>query len=283
MKYICYFAFLFIFQTGHAQNKSELPFIEHLINKGSYHEVLHVIDNDSFDYCQNQMDSVYYYKGWAHYSLKNLEQSTSSFLNVRKQSSFYLKSIFFAGYNQIYLKNYVESEKILGQVNNLNERISSLVNFELSGIDMLKGEWARANEKLQLVNRNDATINQQVLALMNICREQQSHRLKSPFLAGVMSGLIPGSGKIYAGRTGEGIASMITTTGLGLITWENYHKQGFNNLQTIFFGSILAATYISNIYGSVISVKIIENEHKDVAYNQILFQLHIPLRNFFEL
>jgi TM2 domain-containing membrane protein YozV len=283
MKYYCFLAFLFIFRPGLAQNISELPFIEHLINKGNYHEVLHLIDNDSLSYDQSQLDSMYYYKGWAHYSLKNLEQSTNSFLNVGKQSSFYLKSQFFAGYNQIYLNNYQESRKIFGHLNIANERVSSLVNFELSGIDMLQGEWSQAIEKLKLVDLNIATINQQVIALTNICKEQEIHRSKSPFLAGIMSGLIPGSGKIYSGKTGEGIASMIATTGLGLITWENYHKLGFNNIKTIFFGSILAATYISNIYGSVISVRIIENEYKDVIHNQILFQLHIPLRNFFEL
>jgi hypothetical protein len=281
VKYISLLAFLFVFHAGIAQNASELPFIEHLINKGNYTEVLHLIDNKSFNYNQGQQDSIYYYNGWAHYSLKNLEQSTSSFLNVGTQSSFYLKSRFFAGYSQIYLKNYEESRKILGQLNVRNERISSLVNFELSGIDMLQGDWSLAKEKLKLVNHNVASINQQVLALTKICDEQQRHRLKSPLLAGFMSGIVPGSGKIYAGKTGEGIAAMITTTGLGLITWENYHKLGLNNFKTIFFGAILAATYISNIYGSVISVKIIENENKDVIRNQILFQLHIPLRNFF--
>lgn len=281
MRYFGFLAFLFIFRAGIAQNASELPFIEHLINKGNYAEVLHLIDNKFFNYNQGQQDSIYYYKGWAHYSLKNLEQSTFSFLNVGKHSSFYLKSRFFAGYNQIYLKKYGESREIFGQVSVQNEKISSLVNFELSGIDMLQGNWPQAKEKLKLVDLRVASINQQVLALTKICEEQGSHRLKSPLLAGVMSGIVPGSGKIYAGKTGEGIAAMITTTGLGLITRENYRKLGLNNFKTIFFGSILAATYISNIYGSVISVKIIENENKDVIQNQILFQLHIPLRNFF--
>lgn len=281
MRYFGLLAFLLIFRAGIAQNASELPFMEHLINKGNYTEVLHLIDNKSFNYNQGQQDSIYYYKGWAHYSLKNLEQSTFSFLNVGTHSSFYLKSRFFAGYSQIYLKNYEESRKIFSQLNDRNERISSLINFELSGIDMLQGDWSLAKEKLKLVNHNVASINQQVLALTKICDDQEKHRLKSPLLAGFMSGIVPGSGKIYAGKTGEGIASMITTTGLGLITWENYHKLGLNNFKTIFFGAILAATYISNIYGSVISVKIIENENKDVIQNQILFQLHIPLRNFF--
>ncbi len=282
MKYINLIFFILMFRLGFSQNKSELPFIEHLINKGYYNEVIHLIDNDSLNYGHDQLDSLNYYKGWAHYSLKNLEQSTTSLLNVGKESPFYLKSRLFAGYNQIFLENYEDARKTIGHMNAQNEPIHTLVNFELSGIDMLQGNWSKAKEQLQRVNPDFATINQQVATLGQIIKEQETHRTKSPLIAGLMSCIIPGSGKIYAGHTGEGIASMIATTGFGLITWENYRKLGIGHVKTMFFGSIFVATYASNIYGSVISVRIIENDYKDAQHNQILFQLHIPLRNIFE-
>ena len=79
---------------------------------------------------------------------------------------------------------------------------------------------SKANAKSQLdsLNRNIALINQQIAILNKICDEQVKYRPKSPVLAGIMSGIIPGSGKIYAGKTGEGIASIITNAGLGLIS-----------------------------------------------------------------
>lgn len=282
MKYFCLLSLLLMVCMGFAQTKSELPFIEHLINKGHYNEVIHLIDKDSLSQEQGPRDSLNYFKGWAHYSLKNLEQSTTSFLKVGKNSPFYLKSSFFAGYNQIFLENYTEATKIISQLYIQDEPNLSLMNFELSGISMLQGNWPKAKEQLMAVNPNIATLHQQVVALEQILQEQETHRSKSPLLAGLMSGIIPGSGKIYAGKTGEGIASMIATTGFGLMAWENHRKLGIDNLKTIFFGGLFAASYFSGIYGSVISVKIIENEYKDVKHNQILFQLHIPLRNFFE-
>jgi TM2 domain-containing membrane protein YozV len=282
MKFIWLVVFMLMVRMGFAQNKSELPFIEHLINKGYYNEVIHLITLDSLKYSQEQLDSLNYYKGWAHYSLKDLEQSKSTLLNVGKQSPFYLKSRFFASYNQIFLENYSEAREIISYMNVQKEPNLSLVNFQLSGIEMLQGNWSKAKEQLQKVNPDIAAINQQVASLRQISKEHETHRSKSPLLAGVMSGIIPGSGKIYAGKTGEGIAAMIATAGFGLITWENYRKLGIGHVKTIFFGGILAASYVSNIYGSVISVKIIENEYKDATHNQILFQLHIPLRNFFE-
>ena len=282
MRYTVLFTLVLITLAGFAQNKNELPFIEHLINKGYYKEAISLIDKNSSKYTTVQQDSISYFRGWAEYSLKNLQQSTLSLLKVGKGSVFHLKSCFFAGYNQIFLENYTDARTILGQINASSDPNLSLVNFELCGIEMLQENWPKANELLQQVNANIAPLNQQVTALKQICKEHAAHRTKSPFLAGVMSGIIPGSGKIYAGKTGEGIASMIATTGFGLIAWENYRKLGIGHAKTIFFGCIFAANYASNIYGSVISVKITENEYKDATHNQILFQLHIPLRNFFE-
>lgn len=282
MKNACLVVLILVVQVGFAQNKSELPFIEHLVNKGYYNEVIHLINTDSLNYRPAQQDSLNYFKGWANYSLKNLEQSTKSLLNVGKESSFYLKSQFFAGYNQIFLENYSDAREIISQMHVQDETNLSLINFELSGIELLQGNWTKAKELIKQVNPNIATLNQQVAALSQICKEQETHRSKSPLLAGVMSCIIPGSGKIYSGKTGEGIAAMVATTGFGLIAWENYRKLGIGHVKTIFFGSIFAANYASNIYGSVISVRIINNEYQDAVQNQILFQLHIPLRNFFE-
>ena len=282
MRYLGFIIFVLTFQSAFSQIKSELPFIRHLVNKGYYKEAIFLTDKDTLQHGKQQQDSLNYFRGWAHYSLKNLEQSTLSLLKVGKESPFYQKSHFFAGYNQIYLGNYHEAQNVFKQMNILDEPNLSLMNFELTGIEMLQGNWQQAKEKIKQVNPENATLTQHVTALRNICDEHETHRSKSPVLAGIMSGIIPGSGKIYAGKTGAGIASMIGTVGFGLITWENYRKLGIENAKTIIFGSIFIFNYASNIYGSVISVKVIENEYKNNVHNQILFQLHIPLRNFFE-
>jgi hypothetical protein len=97
-----------------------------------------------------------------------------------------------------------------------------------------------------------------------------------------MSAILPGSGKFYVGKKGQAISTFVGTVGLGLITWENYRKLGLANVKTIFFGSVFAANYVSNIYGSAVAAKVEENDYQNVMQNQILFNLHIPLRNIFE-
>lgn len=282
MRVLFIFGLISILQLAHAQHKSDLAFIEHLINKGNFAEAIFLIKNDSIRLGKVDQDSLNYLHGWATYSIKNLDESTNSFLKVRPESPFYQKSRFFAGYNEVFSSHYQEATTIFQYLNAGHEPVSSLVNFELAGIDMLQDKWIEAKNHLQQVNPDHAALNQQVENLNKLSGQHEMHRKKSPLLAGIMSGIIPGSGKIYAGKTGAGIASLIGTTGFGLITWENYHKLGITHATTIFFGGIFLANYISNIYGSVISVTVSENEYQDATHNQILFQLHIPLRNFFD-
>lgn len=282
MRHVTLFLLMLAVLASFGQDNSEVPFIRHLVNGGYYKEAIFLMENNKADYSARQQDSLHYYKGWAHYSLKNLHESTSSFLKVSSQSPFYLKSYFFAGYNQTYLGNYSAAQDILKQMNIGKDPELSLYNFELGGIEMLKGNWQEGKQYLELVPAENAVLSQQVFALTEIWKEHEQHRKKSPFVAGLMSAVIPGSGKIYAGKTGAGIASMIGNIGFGLIAWENYRKSGIADVKTILFGSIFAVNYVSNIYGSVVSVKVIEQEHEDAIHNQILFQLHIPLRNFFD-
>ena len=282
MKYWILAVFMWGAVIGRAQSGGDILFIQHLVNKGMYEEAIFLIDRQAQNYPFQQRDSLNYYKGWACYSLKQLPESIAAFLQVSEASPFYQKSYFFAGYNQAFLGNYEQAQNILLQMPLRDDPELSLRKFELGGIEMLQGNWQQGHELLGEVNTANAVVSRQVHALNAIWDEHKNHRKKSPLLAGIMSAVIPGSGKIYAGKTGSGIAAMPGTVSFGLITWENYHKSGIADAKTIIFGSIFAVNYVSNIYGSVVSVKIIEEEHENNVHNQILFQLHIPLRNFFD-
>jgi len=117
--------------------------------------------------------------------------------------------------------------------------------------------------------------------LINISAEISSHKSKSPLLAGLFSAVIPGSGKFYAGRKGEAISAFLSTAGTGLVTWENYRKNGLNDYRTIAFGAIFALSYLANIYGSAFSVTVSENDFKEHVKTEVLFNMHIPLDSFF--
>lgn len=92
---------------------------------------------------------------------------------------------------------------------------------------------------------------------------------KSQFIGGLLSTIIPGSGRIYGGRLGDGISSFLFTAGMGLLTY-NYHKKGKEG-HTYVFGGITLLFYLSDIYGSIVSVKLF-NEYEEEKFIETLEQ-----------
>jgi hypothetical protein len=258
----------------------DLRFIDHLVNIGNYKEALYLLD--STDCSSDRMnDSVNYLRGWSLYSLKSLPASSESLLKVTPMSDFYLKSHFFAAYNYAHTGSYNDALKILADIDVRTEKLISLKNYETAGIYLLQGNISKYDDLFPQINRDLYEISESLDNLQKISIDFKNHRKKSPVIAGILSGVVPGSGKFYAGKKGGAISSFLATAGLGLITWENWRKSGSKSFGTIVFGSAFAVSYIANIWGAVVSVNILKTEYNDNVKNSILFNLHIPLRNTF--
>lgn len=269
--------------TSFSQNQlnCDLKFIDHLVNIGDFEEALFLLDSNNCSSGQSN-DSVNYLRGWSLYSLKRLSTSSESLIKVTPASLFYLKSHFFAAYNNIHTGNYNAAIEILSKIIVNTEKQVSLKNYEIAGVYLLKGNTIKYEEMLNKTNRNLYEIYESSDKLQKISGDIKNHKNKSQVIAGVLSGIIPGSGKFYAGKRGEAISAFIATTGLGIVTWENYRKSGLSSFRTIALGTVFAFSYAANIYGSALTVRILETEYRNNVKNTILFNLHIPLRNIFD-
>ena len=116
---------------------------------------------------------------------------------------------------------------------------------------------------------------------MEYFQDIKSHKRRSGFLAAMFSALIPGAGKIYAGKTGQGLSNLFKSMILGGLVFESYKQAGTDSARFIVFGSVFSIFYVANIWGSALTVKVKRNEFHDAVDNQILFDLHIPLRTIF--
>jgi len=258
----------------------DLRFINYLVNKGDYEDAVFLLDSKNCNFAEST-DSINYLRGWSNYSLKKLNLSSESLLKVTPNSGFYHKSHFFAAYNYAHLEYYKKATQTLLNMNVNSEKLLSLRDFELSGIYLLEGNEHLFEETFSKVNGGYFEISSSYDNIRKISIDSKDHKARSPLLAGVMSGVIPGSGKFYAGKRGEAISAFIATTGLGFVAFENLRKSGFRNYKTIIFGTAFAFSYAANIYGAVVTINILETEYRDNVKNSILFNLHIPLRNTF--
>jgi hypothetical protein len=259
----------------------DLKFIVHLVDAGDYNEALYLLD--STDCALNSSnDSLNYLRGWSLYSLKRLSASSEYLMKVSQKSELYPKSHFFSAYNFAHSGDTKNALGVLSTISPKTEKQNSLRNYLTAGIYLLQRDTIRYRESFAKTNRSFYEISESSDNLQKISTDLKNHKSRSPVIAGILSGIIPGSGKFYAGKKGEAISAFIATTGLGLVTWENYRKNGLANFRTIAFGTAFAFSYTANIYGAVMTVNIIETEYGENVKNSILFNLHIPLRNIFD-
>lgn len=74
---------------------------------------------------------------------------------------------------------------------------------------------------------------------------------KSPFLAGAMSTVIPGLGKVYTNRWKDGVFSFVLFAASAWQSYRGFDKYGVNSVFGWTFGAFAAGVYAGNIYGSV--------------------------------
>lgn len=263
--------------------RTEIDFVEHLVNLGDYEDALAVVRQNLIkSNSPGFSDSMNYLAGWCNYSLKNLQESTDMFMKVTEASPYYFKSRYFSGYNQAHLGKTDEAFSIFKSLDPDDPKLIDLKNFELAGNSLLSRDMERF---MLYYGQIEQSQNFRIAAEKEKFREYASgitgHHPKSVFLGGLFSALVPGSGKIYAGKTGEGIGSLIIVSAMGLTAYENYRKEGFGNAKTLIFGSLFSILYIGNIYGTLFTVKMTNEEFDHEMDNRILFNMHIPLRNFF--
>jgi hypothetical protein len=284
MKHIVTLIFLLAFIGANSQDESNrnLRFVQHLIGREEYSDALYYISTHLNDqYPMPFRDSLNYLKGWSHYSLKELKLSAEAFCQVSSDSPYFLKSRFFAAYDYSYIGLTAFSNRILTDLN-ADKKIEALRNFELAGNSLLNRDLDNFHSYFKKIETFEQfSFDLEKGKFIDYAAEIGTHRNKSMIVGGLMSAIIPGSGKIYAGKTGEGISSLLIVGAAGATAWENYHKLGLKNAKTILFGSLFAVLYIGNIYGTVFTVKLVNEEFNHEMDNKILFNMHIPLRNFF--
>jgi TM2 domain-containing membrane protein YozV len=100
---------------------------------------------------------------------------------------------------------------------------------------------------------------------------------KSPALAGALSAVIPGSGKMYMGEWGDGITALLATGLLAFLAYDNFRAD--HTTRAWIFTGLGAFFYAGNIYGSVAAAQIF-NARIDFEFNDGL-KLFLEKKNYF--
>ena len=77
----------------------------------------------------------------------------------------------------------------------------------------------------------------------------------SPALGGIMSAVIPGSGKVYAGRFLDGLQAFTVVVAPAYNAYYHFVKNGTRSVQGWIWAAVASYFYLSDIYGSAKAVK----------------------------
>ncbi len=263
------------------QWRQEIDFVLYLMGRGDLDESIFLLER-LMPPPPPHADSLHYLLGWAHYRKMALEHSAGFLLRVSEDSPLYHKARFFGAYNKAHLGRTGEAISILAGVQTtaggLNEAIWHL---QMGGMALLSDDHLSYQQhaghfrgQFHATAAEERRMEQHFLALSD-------NPPKSPFLGGVLSTAIPGLGRVYAGKSAEGIISFLYVTALGFTTYDFYRGGGSSNPLFILSASVTGIFYLGNIVGSVTAVRRANNEFRYEMDQRILFDMHIPLRNAF--
>ncbi|MCR5325887.1 MAG: hypothetical protein K6E37_03945 [Bacteroidales bacterium] len=224
-------------------------------------------------------DTLTFLRGWAAYQLKELEPALELLRAVPKDSPFAEKSFFYGNAVSAHLGDYTTPAALLESYQGPYKEMQSV---QLAGLALLRGDPDAFKRASAGFGYSDFALVEAERKLDEIYDFRYVRPQKSPLLAALASAVVPGLGKVYAGRIGEGIESFLLTGAMGAITAEHWIKDGPGDWKTIVPGLLCAALYIGNIYGSYVSVSIYNNSVNDVQQTAILYNIHMPLRSVFK-
>jgi tetratricopeptide (TPR) repeat protein len=284
-KYVLFFfliSFGDIYISLAQQTNEEFKFAVYLYQKKNYDEAIYVLKNLLSQNISTRLyDSSNYLLGRTYYNLQQLQASIQYFDLITNNSPLQKEGVFFSAFNEAYLGFANNGIKKLDDLYLTDPRLIQLKTFEMAGMNLLLSDY-EAFTALQ--NQLTDPTYEFILQKKNLdlyYLKLVSAKKKSPYVGGFMSAIIPGSGKIYAGKPGQGIYNFFITGILGLQTIEAYRKSGPQSFRFIAYGTLFSSFYLGNIWGSALSVKMKKDESIEGIHQQILFDLHIPLRTIF--
>ena len=247
-------------------------------------EAIYVLEKiDTTKLSITQKDSLNHYLGSILFDIKELNTSSNYLLKVTKESTWYYQSMFFAGYNYSYLQKTDSAIKTLESIklNDSDSINNELQTFELASTALLKRNYKKYEALKPKLKYNCYAIKSPELKMDGFYNKLSAHKFKSPAIAGILSALVPGAGKFYAGKRKQALGSFLPIATLGVLTTESYIRGGVKSVGFISLASLFSLFYVSNVWGSVVSVKIANEDHNRYYNNEILFNMQLPIRNLF--
>jgi hypothetical protein len=90
---------------------------------------------------------------------------------------------------------------------------------------------------------------------------------KSPLLAGALSAVIPGLGRVYIGRWQDGLVSFLLVGLSAVLSAQGFYEEGSHSVRGWIVGTTGALLYVGNVYGSAVGA-VVQRRDAEEALGQ---------------
>lgn len=269
------------YQENYYKPENILRFAEYLYQKEDYLRAASEFQRYLFcsDSIPSNRDYIYYKIGLCYQLGKDFQKSIDYFQKVIDYippSAYLDNSYYQIAYSNFLLGKYEESISLSNiSFSLLKSDVKKSKLQQLIGLNYIyQKQWRKTLDYFSSLKEN---VKKDTLSVSLIHFAKQGEQLprKSKFLAGFMSAIIPGTGKMYCHRTTDGLTSLLV---LGLTSWqayEGFHKDGINSVKGWIYGTISAFFYFGNIYGSVVAVNIYNQYLEDKLLKKVEMTINV--------
>lgn len=232
---------------------------------------------------KNINDSIYYKSTKALFRGGDYDQSLYLMQNFRlkyPQSEYLNKATIGQAIIRYHQKNYhkaiASARKITARQSCRKQIIIGLSYLKLNKIDSAKFAIYHGDSSPDNSLPDYENCRENIKLLFDKITMAKSLPYKSPAKAGLLSAVIPGTGKIYCGRTSDGLYSLLL---IGLSGWQAYDgfdSDGSKSTKGWIFATLSSVLYLGNIYGSVVSAKIYNRRQYNDFLKGIEIEISLP-------
>ena len=251
---ILYFVSAASGDTHYYSPENILKFADHLYQEKDYLRAAGEYQRYLFHSSQD-VDSVQYRLGMCYRRAGDTERAVASFHKLTHSRLKFAASYQIA-YSYFLSGRHKNSIQFLDQVKTKDNDERGKLQI-LSAFNYLhQKRWSDAEHILGTLKLRDEELNHIALALRANAQEGMRLPRRSPALAGLLSTVVPGAGKLYCGEYGDGIYSLFLAGVTGLLAWDGFREDGINSVRGWIFGSVFGIFYTGNVYGSTIAARV---------------------------
>ena len=122
---------------------------------------------------------------------------------------------------------------------------------------LMQKQWSEAGKAFEALQKSSMLMVSEKAKVYHKYAEAGARlSTRSPFLAGVLSTIVPGAGRFYTGRIGDALNSLFVVGITGWQAYDGFRRDGISSVKGWTIGTLSGIFYVGNIYGSVISARV---------------------------